>query len=131
MTSEEKNRSVHIVGANDEHESFGGHDVLEAPRHFFDASLLFQCMDRLQIDQAELANGDPLLFRELQGMCALCRAKEQCARDLAHQLEDAGWDRWWAYCPNSAMLTMIAALQNCGRAAQHLKPLPASLSQLR
>jgi len=32
----------------------------------------------------------------------------------AHQFDDARWDRWWVYCPNSAVLTMIGALQNCG-----------------
>ena len=100
-------------------------------RASFSTSLLFRCMDMLQVDQSELASDDPLLFRELQGVCALCRSKDECAQDLAHQFDDARWDRWWVYCPNSAMLAMIGAVQNCGRAAQYLKPLPTTLSHLR
>jgi hypothetical protein len=112
-------------------QSCGSCETSAVPRHFFDASLLFRCMEMLQVDQRALASDDPLLFRELQGICVLCRSKEQCAQDLAHQFDDAGWDRWWAYCPNSAMLTMIGAVQNCGRAAQYRKLLPATLSNLR
>jgi hypothetical protein len=36
-----------------------------------DASLLFSCMDVLQIDHSKLARDEPLLYRELQGICAL------------------------------------------------------------
>ena len=115
----------------DERQTSSGFEMQELPRQFFDASLLFRCMDMLQVDQSELASDDPLLFRELQGVCILCRRKDECAQDLAHQFDDARWDRWWVYCPNSAMLAMIGAVQNCGRAAQYLKPLPTSLSHLR
>jgi len=90
------------------------------PRYYFDASLLFRCMDRLQIDRRELAADDPLLFRELQGICTLCPDKEQCVRELATEFDNARWDEWWSYCPNAAMLTVIGALQNCGRAALRL-----------
>ena len=100
-------------------------------RYFFDASLLFHCMDMLQVDRRELARDDPLLFRELQGVCALCRSKEECAQDLACEFDDARWDKWWLYCPNSATLTMIGAVQNCGDAARHLKmPHATTLSNL-
>jgi len=78
-------------------------------------------MDMLQIDRNELAKDDPLLFRELQGLCALCRNKEECVRELAHEFDDARWDRWREYCPNSSTLTTIGAVQNCALAAEHLK----------
>ncbi len=91
-----------------------GSGALEPPRHFYDASLLNRCMDMLQVDQSDLARDEPLLFRELQAVCTLCSNKEECAQDLAHQFDDARWDRWWVYRPNSAVLTMIGALQNCG-----------------
>jgi hypothetical protein len=90
-------------------------------RHLFDSSLLFRCMDMLQIDRDELAKDDPLLFRELQGRCALCPCKELCVRELAHEFDDTRWDKWRAYCPNSSTLTTIGAVQNCALAAQHLK----------
>ncbi len=51
-------------------------------RYSYDASLLFRRMAALQIDRDELASDDPLLFRELQGLCTLCRSKERCVRDL-------------------------------------------------
>lgn len=101
-----------------ESQSCGSGETSAIPRYLFDASLLFRCMDRLQIDRGVLAKDDPLLFRELQGVCALCHSKEECVRDLAQRFDDARWDRWWVYCPNSARLTMIGAMQNCGRAAQ-------------
>jgi len=106
-----------------------GLEISEAPRYFFDASLLFCSMKMLQIDQSALAVDDPLLFRELQGMCSLCQSKEECARDFARQRDEYPSDRWWAYCPNSGVLATIGAMQNCAHAAQHLK-MP-HVSQLR
>ena len=85
-----------------------------------DASLLFRCMEMLQTNQAELVAEEPLLFRELQGICTLCLSKSQCADDLSSEFDDMRWDRWRAYCPNSAMLLALSAVQNCPRAAQHL-----------
>lgn len=89
--------------------------------HVLNGGLLFRCMDMLQIDRAELANEDPLLFHELQGRCALCRDRPECMRALAHGFDDARWDRWREYCPNSSTLMTIGAVQNCARAAQHIK----------
>ena len=77
------------------------------PRYFFDASLLFRCMDSLQIDRRDLARDDPLLFHELQAMCALCLSKEECAQDLTHEFDNARWNKWRAYCPNSAVLRAL------------------------
>jgi hypothetical protein len=91
----------------------------------FNGGLLFRCMDMLQIDRDALAKDEPLLFRELQGRCGLCRDRERCERELAHGLDDSGWDKWRAYCPNSATLTTIGAVQNCAHAAQHLR-MPSS-----
>lgn len=92
-------------------------EVPDLARCCYDASLLFRRMERLQIDRDELAKDDPLLFRELQGLCTLCRSKEQCARDLAADFDDMGWEE---YCPNATTLNnrSCAELQ---LAAQHLK----------
>jgi hypothetical protein len=87
----------------------------------YDSSLLFRCMDMLQIDRDELASDDPLLFRELQGRCALCRDKAECMHAQARSFGDADWDRWRDYCPNASTLTTIGAVQNCALAAQYLK----------
>jgi hypothetical protein len=91
------------------------------PRCFFDASLLFYSMELLQIDRSELAKRDPLLFYELQGRCALCRSKEECVQDQTQEFDDARWDRWIEYCPNSIVLTTLGAAENCPLAAQHFK----------
>jgi hypothetical protein len=66
-----------------------------------------------KIDHDKLARDEPLLYRELQGVCTLCPNKRDCAFDLADGFDGMRWDEWWLYCPNSAMLTTIGALQKC------------------
>ncbi len=98
-------------------QAFGGFEVPAPPRYFFDASLLFRCMDMLWIDRSKLASDDPLLFHELQGLCALCQKKQDCTQDLANEFDNARWDKWSVYCPNSATLIKIWAVQTGGNAA--------------
>jgi hypothetical protein len=96
----------------------------EAPdvgRYSYDASLLFRRMAALRIERDELASDDPLLFRELQGLCALCRSKERCVLDLAHERDELANPAWREYCPNAATLNALGAVQNCSWAARHLK----------
>jgi hypothetical protein len=99
----------------------GDGDVLHIPRYCYDASLLFGRMALLRIDRDELAREDPLLLRELQGICTLCGSKEECVRDLALERETGKPQDWQDYCPNVATLNALGALQNCPRAAQYLK----------
>jgi hypothetical protein len=77
------------------------------PDQSTDANLLLRWMDRLQVDRSDLARDDALQFRELQGVCASCRSKEECAQDLAHEFDDARWNKWRVYCPNSAVLLAL------------------------
>jgi hypothetical protein len=93
----------------------------DPPRHSYDASLLFRRMAALQIDRDELASDDPLLFRELQGLCALCCDKERCVLEFAQESDGTGNQSWREYCPNDATLNALAAVQNCPRAAQYLR----------
>ena len=86
----------------------------------YDASLLFRHMEELRIDRDQLASDDPLLFRELQGRCALCRSKQKCIQELAVDQNKIGRENWEKYCLNARTLYILGALQNCGRAAQHL-----------
>ena len=97
-----------------------------SPYNIINGGLLFRCMDMLAIDRSELAQDDPLLFRELQGRCAACRSRVTCAEEQAQELDDAGWDAWRGYCPNSATLLAIGAVQNCARAAQQIRVPRAS-----
>ena len=93
-----------IPSASEQAQTSNCFETSAPPRYFFDASLLFRCMDMLQFDRSGLARDDPLLFRELQGMCTLCRNKEECSQDLAYEFDDARWNKWRAYCPNSTIL---------------------------
>jgi hypothetical protein len=95
--------------------------VLDLPRCSYDASLLFRRMATLQVDRDELASDDPLLFRELQGLCALCRDKERCVLESAQQHEGAENQSRRDYCPNATTLEALAAIQNCPRAAQYVR----------
>jgi len=88
-------------------------------------------MEQLQIDAAVLACEHPAQMRELQQGCAACKNRPACVRDLARALDDAGWDRWNAYCPNSATLAAVGAAQNCGWAGQYLAPAPHGPAAIR
>lgn len=90
-------------------------------RYCYDTSLLFRRMALLQIDRDELASDDPLLFRELQGLCTLCGSKGQCMRHFAQECDEAARQEWRDYCPNATTLNALGAVQNCSWAAQHLK----------
>jgi hypothetical protein len=82
---------------------------------------LLAAMDYLQIDCTTLASESPALMRELQARCAACRSKDACAHDLGRSPDGVGSDPWHAYCPNSAALVAIGAMQNCGWAGQYLR----------
>ena len=109
-----------------------GFEAPAPPRYCFDATLLFRCMEILRIDRRRLADDDPLLFRELQAVCALCRSKAQCLQDLAEKSLDPGCDDWGCYCPNAAMLASIGAAQTAGRGVGRVEAARLSgLSRLR
>ena len=110
-----------ISSAGERPQTSNGFETPAPPCYFFDSSLLFRCMDMLQVDRSNLARNDPLLFRELQGVCALCRSKEECSQDLAYEFDDARWNKWRLYCPNSAMLATIGAVD---AATQSIAPHP-------
>jgi hypothetical protein len=96
-------------------------EILSIPRYCYDASLLFRRMTLLQIDRDELARDEPLLLRELQGLCTLCGSKADCVRDLDRECKTSEPQDWREYCPNAATLNALGALQNCPRARQYLK----------
>jgi hypothetical protein len=78
-------------------------------------------MAALRIDQDELACDDPLLFRELQALCTLCRSKERCVLDLTQEGDKPENRKWREYCLNATTLNALGALQNCARATQYLR----------
>lgn len=40
----------------------------------------------------------------------MCRSKEECSQDLTYEFDDARWNKWRVYCPNSVMLATIGAV---------------------
>jgi hypothetical protein len=72
-----------------------------------DIGLLLRRMAVIDIDPDELNSSDPLLFRELQGLCTLCRSRRRCARDIAYDAADPAWQGWKDYCPNGATLSKL------------------------
>jgi len=75
-----------------------------------DIFLLLERLAMLQIDPDRLNAHDPLLFRELQGRCTLCRSKVACTLDFAMRPDPpASLRSWQSYCPNEGILTDLAA----------------------
>jgi hypothetical protein len=83
-------------------------------------SVLIRWMERLGVDQDEIANAT-LLLEYLQTHCLRCDRAEDCARAVDEVFDDGGWDSWYEYCPNADPLVTLGAIQNCGRAVQRLK----------
>lgn len=81
-----------------------------AHTHNSDIFLLLERLAILHIDPDRLNVHDPLLFRELQGRCTLCRNKVACALDLAMRPDPpASLRSWRSYCPNEGILRDLAA----------------------
>ena len=104
-------------------------EIMAMPRYHYDASLLFRRMFLLQIDCRELAREEPLLLRELQGLCTLCGSKPECVRDLQRETETGEPQSWHEYCPNAPTLNALGALQNCPQAALYSKNPPPLLDR--
>ncbi|MGB8397631.1 hypothetical protein [Bradyrhizobium sp.] len=62
------------------------------------ADELPKMLTALGIDQADLARTEPLLLRDMERVCALCRHKRQCNRDLA---AGTSAEHYEEYCLNA------------------------------
>jgi len=82
-----------------------------------EADLLHRRLAILHLDVDALARSEPLLFRDLQKLCALCESRGRCVRDLAREANREPTDvesrDWRDYCPNTATLNMLSAVQSC------------------
>jgi Family of unknown function (DUF6455) len=76
------------------------------------AELLARRMAALHLDRKEVAQTHPQTFRDLQRVCTLCESHRQCARDLARNSGDPGWEE---YCPNVATLRALNASPQASR----------------
>jgi hypothetical protein len=86
-------------------------------RHLDD--LLRRRMLALDLDPYELALSDPALLRHLEGRCARCESRHECASGLARGSTNEPWQGgdWCAYCENAQALEMLIALRSRSRAA--------------
>lgn len=79
-----------------------------------DDLLLCRRMRALHLDPDELYCSEPRAFGVLHRLCATCDVPGRCARDLADEFADPGWQDWRNYCPNATTLSILSALRVCG-----------------
>ena len=68
------------------------------------ADELPKMLKALGIDGADLARTEPLLVRDMERVCTLCRHKRQCDRELA---AGTATDHYEGYCPNASTIDGI------------------------
>jgi len=68
------------------------------------ADELPKMLKSLGIDEADLVRTEPLMVRDMQRVCGLCRDKAQCHHEL-----DAGTsaEHYKAYCPNAPSIEAL------------------------
>jgi len=82
--------------------------------------LLWRRMVAFGLEPYELGLSDPALLRHLQGRCADCENRDECALDLARTSSNQPWpgeDDWRDYCENALALEMLIALQSRSKPA--------------
>ncbi len=82
--------------------------LVQIGRHGADE--LPEMLKNLGIDEADLARTQPLLVRDMQRVCAMCRDKAQCDGDLA-----AGTtaEHYRDYCPNAPTIDALSDAVKC------------------
>jgi hypothetical protein len=59
------------------------------------------------IDEDKIAQCEPAILVNLQGVCASCEYREECELGLADDFADVAWD---VYCPNAATVNALGEL---------------------
>jgi len=86
-------------------------DLLQSTK--LDEAELLQCrMVALGLDVEAWASFEPGMLGDLKRTCVACSTRPQCAHDLVTHLDDSTWPDWRDYCPNTANLDMLSALQS-------------------
>src|SRR6476619_1774787 len=65
------------------------------------ADELPKMLKALGIDEGDLARTEPLVLRDMERVCTLCRHKRQCERELAAGTATEHYER---YCPNASTI---------------------------
>ena len=66
-----------------------------------------QMLKALGIDVADLARAEPMLVRDMQRVCSLCRDKAHCHSELA---EGTAAGHYRDYCPNAPSIDALGEL---------------------
>lgn len=72
------------------------------------ADELPKVLKALGVNEAALARAEPLVLRDMERVCALCRDKRQCNHDLA---AGTSADHYRDYCLNAATIDKLAAAE--------------------
>jgi hypothetical protein len=67
--------------------------------------LLPRLLKALHIDPEAVARSEPMVYRDLQRVCAMCDSKKRCARDLAAETAAIKFED---YCPNTLTLKTLS-----------------------
>jgi hypothetical protein len=67
--------------------------------------LLPRLLEALHIDPEAVARSEPMVYRDLQRVCAMCDSKKRCARDLK---EGTAAVHFEDYCPNTLTLKTLS-----------------------
>jgi hypothetical protein len=82
------------------------------------SSLLYQRLASLKLDADRIAVSEGAVLQDLQRLCAACKSKSRCARDLS---EHASIPEWEAYCPNADTLRALSTEADNDRALRRLE----------
>jgi hypothetical protein len=61
-------------------------------------------LEQLGIDEDRLSKAHPLLLRDMERVCALCRHKSECDRDL---IAGTAAEHYQGYCPNASTIDTL------------------------
>jgi hypothetical protein len=84
-----------------------------------ETNLLHRRMIVLGLDVDAWLSMEPAMLADLDESCSACASRGQCAYDLAIHLEEPTWPDWRDYCPNTARLRMLVALQGFMKKEAH------------
>ena len=77
-------------------------DLVRHGQHAADE--LPKMLEQLGISEERLAQTQPLLLRDMERVCSLCRHKAQCDRDLA---DGSAPENYHGYCGNAATMESL------------------------
>ena len=85
-------------------------DLVRHGRHA--ANELARMLEQLGISAARLGQAQPLLLRDMERVCSLCRYKAQCDRELA---DGTAAENYHGYCGNATTMESLGRTEIASR----------------